>query len=488
MPPRRTTNNAVLRPVRATARSRAVLLAMAALLGAVAPARADVAVYGDALAAGWQDWSWGGVTRDYARTTPVHGGTQALGITFTGGWSGVQLGRNDAVDLAGADVLRCWVHGGSAGGQQVEIEVGNHLTGAKTRLAITPLANTWTRVDVPLAALGTTQVTYLFWFNATAGAQPTFTVDDVAFVATGAPTPTPPGPVAGPALHVDAAAGRRAISPYIYGMNFADEALATELRLTVRRWGGNATTRYNWRTDTANRAADWYFENVPNENPNPAALPDGSSSDRFVEENRRAGAETLLTIPMIGWTPRGRAYGCGFSVAKYGAQQSTDPWRPDCGNGVRTNGSEITGNDPTDISDPIGPAFVQEWMQHLIGRYGSASSGGVRFYNLDNEPMTVGRHAPRRASRSARLRRAARSHRRLRGGDQGRRSRRRDARSRRMGLVGLLLVGARRRAGRRLVDEPPRPPRARQPAAHRLVPAAAAPVRAAARPAAARLP
>ena len=377
----------MIRPVRPIARSRAVLLAMAALLLAAAPARADVAVYTDALAAGWQDWSWGGATREFARTAPVHGGSHALGITFTGGWSGVQLGRNDAVDVGTADVLRCWMHGGSAGGQTVEIEVGNHLTGAKTRVAIAPVANTWTRVDVPLAGLGTTQITYLYWFNATPGAQATFTVDDVAFVATGAPTPTPPGPVAGPALHVAATAGRHAISPYIYGMNFADEALATELRLTVRRWGGNATTRYNWRTDTANRASDWYFENVPNENPNPGALPAGSSSDRFVEENQRAGAETLLTIPMIGWTPRGRAYGCGFSVAKYGAQQSTDPWRPDCGNGVRPNGSEITGNDPTDISDPIGPAFVQEWMQHLIGRYGSAAEGGVRFYNLDNEPM-----------------------------------------------------------------------------------------------------
>jgi hypothetical protein len=34
----------------------------------------------------------------------------------------------------------------------------------------------------------------------------------------------------------------------IYGMNFPDEALADELRLPVARWGGNSTTRYNWRT------------------------------------------------------------------------------------------------------------------------------------------------------------------------------------------------------------------------------------------------
>lgn len=361
-----------------------MLFAVVALATA---ARGDVTVFGDALAGGWQDWSWGGVTRDFARTNPVHAGARSIGVTYTGGWSGLQLGRNDAVDISGLDRLRCWVHGGSGGGQAVEIVVGNHLTGASVNLAITPTANAWTQVDVPLDGLGTTQVTYLYWFNATAGAQATFSVDDVTFVASGLPTPTPPGPVAGPALQVDAGSGRHPISDFIYGMNFADEALATALRLPVRRWGGNATTRYNWRTDTSNRAADWYFENIPNDNPNPAALPDGSSSDRFVEENLRAGAETLLTVPLIGWTPRGRAYGCGFSVARYGTQQSTDPWQPDCGNGVRADGSEIIGNDPADVSDAIGPDFVQDWMVHLIGRYGTAAQGGVRFYNLDNEPM-----------------------------------------------------------------------------------------------------
>lgn len=349
-------------------------------------AAADVPVYADALAAGWQDWSWGGVTRDYARASPVHAGSASIAVTFTGGWSGLQLGRNESVSVAGLDVLRCWMHGGSSGGQAVQVEVGNHLTGASARVSVTPQAGTWTRVDVPLADLGMT-VTYVYWFNNTAGAQATFYVDDVAFVASGNPTPTPPAPVGGPALRIDVGAGRHPINPEIYGMNFAAEALADELHLPVRRWGGNATTRYNWQTDTSNRASDWFFENVPEDNPNPAALPNGSSVDRFVEQDRRTGTATLLTMPLIGWTPRGRAYACGFSVARYGAQQSTDPWRPDCGNGVRTNGALVTGNDPRDTSDPITPAFVQDWIAHLVGRYGTAAAGGVRFYNLDNEPM-----------------------------------------------------------------------------------------------------
>lgn len=194
-------------------------------------------------------------------------------------------------------------------------------------------------------------------------------------------------PGGGPTLSIETQANGYPINPDIYGMNFTDEALAAELHLPVRRWGGNATTCYNWQLDTSNHASDWYFENIPNDNSNPAALPNGSSSDQFVEQDRRTGTRTIMTLPLIGWTPKARAYACGFSVSKYGSQQSTDPWRPDCGNGIRANGSEITGNDPTDTSLAIDPTFVQSWIAHFIARYGNAAAGGVRYYNLDNEPM-----------------------------------------------------------------------------------------------------
>jgi hypothetical protein len=197
--------------------------------------------------------------------------------------------------------------------------------------------------------------------------------------------------VAGPALTVNVALDRKPISPYLYGMNFADEALADELDLPVRRWGGNATTRYNWQNDTYNTASDYFFQNIPNPNSNVGALPNGSASDKFVEANNGSGADTLMTIPMIGWVAKrrtnGHPYDCGFSIVKYGAQPSFDPWDPDCGNGIRANGTPITGNDPTDTSVAIGPSFVQGWVQHFVNRYGTAANGGVQFYNLDNEPM-----------------------------------------------------------------------------------------------------
>ncbi|MGW5355110.1 glycoside hydrolase family 44 protein [Streptomyces sp. NPDC004031] len=195
-----------------------------------------------------------------------------------------------------------------------------------------------------------------------------------------------PAATAGPALSIDTTTGRHVIDPHIYGMNFADEALAKELRLPVNRWGGNATTRYNYKLDTHNTGSDWYFENVASDN-DPAALPDGSEADQFVDQNLRTGSDTLLTVPMIGWTPAARDSSCGFSIAAYGPQQGSDSqWRPDCGNGTRTDGTPVTGNDPADTSVPIGADFTKGWVQYLDSAYGAAGQGGVRFYDLDNEP------------------------------------------------------------------------------------------------------
>lgn len=195
----------------------------------------------------------------------------------------------------------------------------------------------------------------------------------------------------GMTLTVDFTAAQHPISPLIYGMNFADHAMASALQLPVNRWGGNDRTRYNWQIDTSNQASDYFYENIPRDNPNPQNLPHGSLADRFIEQNISTGTQTYLLIPMIGWTAKsrkGQPYDCGFSVAKYGPQLQVDPWQPHCGNGIRPDGvTFVTGNDPADTSIAIDHTFVQAWMQHLIGKYGNAASGGVRYYNLDNEPF-----------------------------------------------------------------------------------------------------
>jgi hypothetical protein len=194
-------------------------------------------------------------------------------------------------------------------------------------------------------------------------------------------------------VNVDPSADRHPISQQIYGVNFGSTAQANRLHWPVRRWGGNATTRYSWQEDVSNHANDYLFYNIPEGNAHPENLPDGSAADVFVDQTRAAGGEALLTVPLIGWTPRDRSYRWGFSIAKYGAQQQNEctinPFQgcnADAGNGLHPDGSPITGNDPQDTSRAIDPTFVTGWMAHLAQRTGTAAQGGVRLFDLDNEP------------------------------------------------------------------------------------------------------
>ncbi|MFC4819314.1 glycoside hydrolase family 44 protein [Dokdonella ginsengisoli] len=194
------------------------------------------------------------------------------------------------------------------------------------------------------------------------------------------------------AVDVDTGADVRAFSPLIFGVAYGDAARNAVVGYPLRRWGGNSTTRYNWRVDVHNAGSDWFFENIPGAADRSQVPPLGNAADAFVGETLAAGTQVLLTIPTIGWTPRADSpqahpYFAGFSVAKYGAQQQTDPWDPDAGNGVLANGTPITGNDPADTSATAGPAFQRDWIAHLQSAFGTAAAGGVRFYALDNEPM-----------------------------------------------------------------------------------------------------
>lgn len=342
-------------------------------------AASDLPVYTDSLSSGWWNGSWD-TNLNLNNASPVQSGSASIAAMYTAAWGGLYLGTNSPLNASVYPSIRFWVHGGSAGGQRIAFKViDGSNNGWNNSFSITPTANAWTQFTVNLSSVGNpATIGGLVWQDNSGGAQPTFYIDNVSLLAA-APVPL--------ALSVDVTANRHAISPYIYGMNFAEQSLAAESHLPVDRYGGNATTRYNWQNDTANRASDWFFENIPNANSNPSQLPNGSASDQFIDQDRSTGAKTVMTIPLIGWTPKSRAVACGFSVSKYGAQQSVDPWQTDCGNGVTTGGANITINNPLDTSIPITQTFVQGWMQHLMGRYGTAANGGVAFYDLDNEPM-----------------------------------------------------------------------------------------------------
>jgi hypothetical protein len=197
----------------------------------------------------------------------------------------------------------------------------------------------------------------------------------------------------GPALSVDAAANRHAISPDIYGVNsYGNMGVSAGMHLPVTRWGGNATSQYNWKLDSSNTGGDWYFEIFPqNSAADPAKLPDGSAHDLFHETNLAAGAKSYSTVPIMDWVAGTRVpKTCSFSVKKYGAQKATDQYAPDCGNGTLTSGTEVASLlnfDRTDSDVNVDAVFVTDWVKHMAGKYGNAAQGGVAVWSLDNEPI-----------------------------------------------------------------------------------------------------
>jgi glycosyl hydrolase family 44 len=184
---------------------------------------------------------------------------------------------------------------------------------------------------------------------------------------------------------IDASADRTAISPLIYGVAYGTPATLSDLNVPVNRLGGNNTSRYSWQANADNRGSDWYFESIAY-----TSSAAGEVGDSFISASAASGAQPMVTIPMVGWVARvgpGRSKLASFSIAKYGPQSGNDwQWFPDAGNGLHSNGSFVTGNDPNDSGVPADSLFQKGWAQHLFAAWGPAYATGLPFYILDNEP------------------------------------------------------------------------------------------------------
>lgn len=197
-------------------------------------------------------------------------------------------------------------------------------------------------------------------------------------------------------LEVDASKILGGISPAIYGMAQPKPEHFSELKMPLARWGGNAATRYNWELGNAwNSARDWQFRNGNYGANTPEYRKASSVADKSIGETLQAGADMILTIPTIGW------------VAKDDNNRSESKNVPmEGGDALSPNSDAIPGYDPTenrkrtsvrsvarkgkpfqfppDLED--GVVYQDEWVAHLVQRFGGAKHGGVKYYAMDNEP------------------------------------------------------------------------------------------------------
>lgn len=184
-------------------------------------------------------------------------------------------------------------------------------------------------------------------------------------------------------ITVDAAANRHRINPNVYGIAFGSTTDVNDLNAPLNRYGGNAATRYNWQANASNRAEDYFFESIGENSSAPGEL-----IDTFINTSQAGGGQPMITIPIMGWVAKlgpNRAKLASFLVSKYGAQQYTDPYMPDAGNGRHADGTVITGNDPNDACMQVDGTFASALVQHIVTAHGNAAAGGLRYYLLDNE-------------------------------------------------------------------------------------------------------
>jgi hypothetical protein len=214
------------------------------------------------------------------------------------------------------------------------------------------------------------------------------------FYATGGPAQAKTASVLGvpgPALSVNVAAQRHAISPDIYGINEygADPALLSQLRSPVVRWGGNLATQYNWQADASNHGSDYFFvggDSITTAQPNP---PSGQAN-LFINTNNTNGSKSLLTIPMIDYVNKDGTITCSYKVSRYPGitQQQTEIIfdGQECGNGRYTDGTPIPNNNVLYNHVANSPTLQQGWINYLVSHYGNAAGSGVKYYEFDNEP------------------------------------------------------------------------------------------------------
>ena len=118
------------------------------------PSADVVIVYDDLLQSGWSsDFSWGS-NIDFAATSEVYRGTQAISVAFTEGWGALSLRFNTPIPTNSYGAIGFAVYGGT-GGTKLNVHTQPTDSGViSTQSMFVAPAGVWTYYVVPLSDLG----------------------------------------------------------------------------------------------------------------------------------------------------------------------------------------------------------------------------------------------------------------------------------------------------------------------------------------------
>ena len=360
-----------------------MLLALGAV-GAAEPAKRESDFIFDStrgLGAGWMDFGWS--PHKLPAGKPVR-----LDLAGYGGWVLAKPGR---APTYGALVFRYLAPALFGSFLAVRLESGSeklpdvHVGEADTK----PLDGGWREVTIPFSRLNPSRSGFdkVVIRAARDVGHDEVMLDDIALTPPGAAAADPylsPGPSRAVQVSIECGRGYKRISPFIYGVGFGipkpgQQDYLKELGTTARRWGGNPSSRYNWKLGNAwNTGSDWFFQNTD------YGVPPGYSYAAFLDEDRSIQLATALTLPTLGWVAKDTR-SASFPASVFGRQQRMSPNDPSVGNGLGADGKPLVPPSPGRTSVPLPPEGIEEWVR-TIHRRDAPGSRSVKMYILDNEP------------------------------------------------------------------------------------------------------
>jgi len=168
----------------------------------------------------------------------------------------------------------------------------------------------------------------------------------------------------------------RAISPYIYGVNFPDWNAMKDLGIPLARQGGNRMSAYNWENNASNAGSDWKHQNdgYLDQTDEP-----GHTAKTFLDGALRNGAAAILTVPMTGYVA---------------ADKKGDGDVNQTPNYLQTRFRRSLPKKPGRFAYPPDTSDSAVYQDEFVAWIEKQKGTGTVWYALDNEPdIWAGTHA-----------------------------------------------------------------------------------------------
>ena len=338
------------------------------------PGTVAQSLYAGAMQAGWEDWGW----------SPKSIGKGPVEADFSdfGGWI---LAKPSTENRYGGVQFRL-----AAPADSVEVRLEGKGPFPRVAADASHTLKTeggFAHVFIPMSELNPQSKPFdqVVFQGKVKGPLKGVKIDDVALTAPvdGSAAFSAAGAAQPVSLKVDCSAPTKPISALIYGVAYdvqrpKDDAPHT-YRVTARRWGGNYSSRYNWKLGNAwNAGSDWYFRNLE------YTGIEGFTYDTFLDEQLDLGVKSALSIPMLGWVAKNTT-SFAFPVEHFPRQEKTDPGLPEAGNGKRISGAAYEPLAPAITSVAAPPEFMGDWVKAIVAK-DKVRGRSVHLYFLDNEP------------------------------------------------------------------------------------------------------